>query len=378
MKNLISVTTTLFFFSFLQACFGQQAINDSLKAIGDEFKAVGISVVVVKDGAPVFQTAVGSKNLETGEPLAVTDIFRIASISKSFSATAIMQLVEDGRLSLDADFGELIGFPVRNPKFPDTPITLRMVLSHTSSINDKNGYFNLDVINPEKNPNWRDAYNDYEPGKGYQYCNLNFNMVGAVLERQTGERFDSYIKRRVLDPLKLYGGYCVDSLDHSSFVTLYDYDTVSSRFIPQPTAYHPRRAELQTYKLGESTPVFSPTGGMKISAVDLAAYMIMHMNGGEYKGVRLIKPQSSATMQTPVAQGRNYGLALEKTDQILDGIDLVGHTGSAYGLHSAMFFHPKEHYGFVLVTNGCIPTYKNDYPLITTRIINFLYRNFIQ
>lgn len=79
-----------------------------------------------------------------------------------------------------------MGFKIRNPKFPETVITLRLLLSHLSSINDKQGYFTLDAINPAKNPDWAKCYNDYEPGKGYQYCNLNFNMIGTIIEKYSG------------------------------------------------------------------------------------------------------------------------------------------------------------------------------------------------
>ena len=67
-------------------------------------------------------------------------------------------------------------------------------MSHTSSIKDSEGYFNLDVINPDKNVNWAKCYNNYAPGKGYMYCNLNFNMVGTIIEKLSGERFDQYVK----------------------------------------------------------------------------------------------------------------------------------------------------------------------------------------
>ena len=110
-------------------------------------------------------------------------------------------------------------------------ITLKLMLSHLSSINDSQGYFSLDAINPAKNPDWARCYNDYAPGKGYQYCNLNFNMLGAVIEKISGERFDRYVKQHVLDPLGLYGGYYVEELDKSKFATLYAYDS-SGKFIP--------------------------------------------------------------------------------------------------------------------------------------------------
>ena len=163
---------------------------------------------------------------------------------------------------------------------PETIITLRKVMSHRSSINDSQGYFTLDAINPEKNPDWAKCYNDYEPGNGYMYCNLNYNMVGTIIEKYSGERFDQYVKHHVLDPLGLYGGYCVDSLDKSRFATIYEYNVDSARFDASPAAYAPRREEIANYVMGYSTPIFSPTGGMKISATDLARYMIMHMNHG--------------------------------------------------------------------------------------------------
>ncbi len=260
-----------------------------LKEIMKQFNVVGLSVAVVKDNHIVYTKSLGLKNIENNTLLSDSNIFRIASISKSFSATSIMQLAEVNKLSLDDDFGKLVGFPVRNPKFPGTVITLKMVMSHTSSINDNQGYFSLDSINPAKSENWAKCYNSYEPGKGYQYCNLNYNMTGAVIEKVSGERFDQYVKHHVLDPLKLYGGYCVDSLNTDLFATLYEFDSASAKFSAAGGAYNPRREELKNYKMGYSTPAFSPTGGMKISATDLAKYMMMHVNYGKYNGERIIE-----------------------------------------------------------------------------------------
>ena len=342
-----------------------------------QHEAVGLSVVVVNEGDILYAKAFGLKDREKKTPLTDKDIFRIASISKSFSATAIMRLVEAGKVSLDDDFSSLVGFKVRNPKFPDKVITLKMVLSHTSSINDSQGYFNLDVINPEKNPGWAACYNDYAPGEGYQYCNLNFNMVGAVIERLTGERFDVHIRRTILQPLGLYGGYCVDSLDSNLFTTLYEYDS-GAVFTPSPMAYAPRTKEISEYNMGYSTPVFSPTGGMKISAPDLARYMIMHMNYGESNGVRIISRRSSRQMQKIISQQEGYGLALMNVDDLIDGKVMTGHTGSAYGLYSAMFFQPKDKFGFVVITNGCNPAESNGMNNLLRATIKSLYRNFIE
>ena len=363
--------------------FGVNAKAQSFKAtaaiqqIMQENPVMGLSVAVVKNNKIIYTQSLGLKDAETNTPLSNENIFRIASISKSFSATAIMQLVEAKKLSLDQDVSELIGFKVRNPKFPETVITLRLMLSHLSSINDSQGYFSLDSINPAKSDNWNKCYNNYEPGKGYVYCNLNFNIIGTIIEKVSGERFDTYIQNHILKPLQLYGGYYVNGLDKSKFATIYEYQPDASKFVVSPNAYAPKTTEVAAYQMGYSAPIFSPTGGMKISAQDLATYMMMHANYGKYNGVRLISKKSSKLMQTAVSDVARYGFALETPGSIIDGEKLIGHTGSAYGLFSAMFFNPQEKYGIVVISNGCHPGETKGYNNVIRKTVSALYQNLI-
>ncbi len=358
---------------FSQTEKAEAAIRDIMQ----QHEAVGISVAVVKNNKIIYTHSFGMKDVEANQPLTDNCLFRIASISKSFSATSIMQLVAAKELSLNDDMSDLVGFKIRNPKYPETTITLEMVMSHRSSINDSQGYFTLDAINPDKNPDWTKCYNEYEPGTDYQYCNLNYNMVGTIIEKKSGERFDQYVKHHILDRLGLYGGYCVDSLDNSRFATIYEYDDSLKKLVPSPGAYNPRRAEIASYVMGYSTPIFSPTGGMKISATDLAKYMMMHMNYGKSKGERIIKKKNSKRMQTKLSDKEGYGLAIMTTDKLIAGRTLKGHTGSAYGLYSAMFFDPKEKFGIVVITNGCKPGYTDGFNTVIRKTVNCLYENFI-
>lgn len=350
----------------------------AIKKIMEEAPVTGLSVAVVKNNRIIYNQAFGVKDRETNTPLTTDCLFRIASISKSFSATSIMQLIENKKISLDDDVSDLMGFKVRNPKFPETVITLRLLLSHLSSINDRQGYFTLDAINPAKNPDWAKCYNDYEPGKGYQYCNLNFNMIGTIIEKYSVERFDQYVKQHILDPLGLYGGYCVDSLDKSRFASLYEYNGDSMRFFPSPNAYNPRSAEIAAYTMGYSTPVFSPTGGMKISAPDLARYMMMHMNLGKYKGKRIMSKKSARAMQTPYSEKEGYGFAIMNSTKLIPGKHMTGHTGSAYGLYSAMFFNPKEKFGIVVISNGCDIKYSEGFNTVIRKVVNVLYESLVR
>lgn len=372
------VTLALSLLIAVSAFAQNENAEKEFQALIDELDIVGLAVVAVKKGEIVYTHNFGMQDVEKNIPLNEQSIFRIASISKSFSATTIMQLIEQKKLTLEDDFSKLVGFKIRNPKYPNTIITLKMIMSHTSSINDSQGYFNLDVINPDKNKDFSKSYSDYAPGTKYSYCNLNYNMVGAVIERQTGERFDVRIKRGILNPLGLYGGYNVDSLDANRFATLYEYDSINKSFKPSPQAYASRSEELKTYQMGYTTPIFSPTGGMKISAQDLAKYMTMHMYDGTYKGTKIMSKKSAERLRKKISEEEGYGMAIREAKDLIPGKVLKGHTGSAYGLFSAMFFHPKEKFGFVVITNGCIPDNKSDIRNVLSKSMVILYNNIIK
>jgi CubicO group peptidase (beta-lactamase class C family) len=363
--------------AIVTACSGvrEKSFEKDVEAYREEVGNVGLAVAVVKDGEIVYHKQFGVKNLQTQEPIAEDDLFRIASISKSFSATSIMQLKEKGLVTLDTDVSSLAGFPIRNPRYPEKVITLEMLLSHTSSLNDSEGYFTLDAINPATNPDWANCYNEYAPGEGYEYCNLNFNLVGSFIEKLSGERFDQYVVNHILRPLGIEGGYCVDSLDARKFVSLYNYR--DGQYVEEPEAYEPRSERIAAYRFGYDTPVFSPTGGMKISALGLARYMMMHMGWGTAPdGTRIIGEEDARSMQTERSAPEHYGLALEHDFDRIPGVELVGHTGSAYGLRSAMFWAPDRSFGLVCISSGSYEEYDSDNSQILNEVLKRLYKHF--
>lgn len=356
---LLVATFALLFVSSSSA-FPTKRTDRAIKSVLQEFQAVGISVAIVKDGKIVYNKSFGCKDLESKAPLRNEHLMRIASISKSFTATGLMQLVEQGKISLDSDVSDLIGFKVRNPRFPNTPITLKMILSHTSSIGNKGNYSTLDRINPAISGDCAEAYLEKEPGTHYCYSNLGLNLAGAILEKVSGVRFDEYIKRNVIEPLGLYGSFNVDALDASRFASLYRYNKSKGEFVKSDNAYKSTADKMPSYVLGYSAPLFSPTGGMKITAHDLAVYMMMHMNYGEYNGVRVLSERSSKMMQTPVWRGETrYGLCLKEytnyiNDERYQGANNapIGHSGSAYGLRSIMIWSPADGWGVVAMISG--------------------------
>ena len=253
-KNLICIFCAF----FMLACCNSSRdniskLNSDIEQIMQHYNSVGLAVVAVKGNEVIYNESFGYNNLDKKIVLKNGELFRIASISKSFTATGIMQMVEQGKIKLEGDVSDYVGFPVRNPKYPNIPITIRMLLSHTSSLNDSEGYFTLNTINPDSSKTYAGAYNDYEPGTKYEYCNLGFNTLGTILERVSGERFDKYITKNILAPMGLNASFNVNDLDTNLFVNLYEYQK-DTTFRVQPSAYANRKEQIANYRFGESTP----------------------------------------------------------------------------------------------------------------------------
>jgi CubicO group peptidase (beta-lactamase class C family) len=390
---MMSVIIVMAIITFSCGSPGKKA-DKQIKLYMERSGTVGLSVAVVKDNKIIYTKAFGKSNIEKQTDLKPDDIFRIASISKSFTTTALLTLVEKGAVSLDSDVSDLIGFQIRNPKYPEVPITVKMLLSHSSSLNDSQEYNSMDFINPAVNPDFAKCYNDYMPGTKYEYCNLGFNTLGTIVEKVSGIRFDKYVSQNILQPLKLKASFNVDDFQDITFTTLYTSDTTGTsatgklKFIPSENAYLSRAAIIDSgkYILGYSAPVFSPTGGMKISAPDLARYMIMHMNYGidPQTGVRIIKYETSKLMQTPVIETDDNGyycLGLNRYSILLPEETLTGHTGDAYGLLSAMYFEPEKKFGIIMLSNGTSPQYFeeiNGFKVIQRDVVRILYDEFIK
>ena len=194
----------------------------------------GLGAEVYKNGKKVYAHFAGHRYFaeKPGQkdlPITPDTRFRAASVSKMFTGFTIMQLVDEGKIRLDQDVSEILGFPLRNPNYPDTPITVRMLLSHTSSLRDgklyaippaysvreffvKDGKFyeNGDHFAPAGQP----------PREYFKYSNINYGLLGTIIEKITGERFDLYQKKHILKDLDIKADYTVGNLSKGSFKDL--------------------------------------------------------------------------------------------------------------------------------------------------------------
>lgn len=361
-----------------------------------EHPLMAAAIGVIKEGTVLLSEAVGSKQLG-GEAATGDTKFRIASISKLLTAVGVWQLVEQGKIDLDADVSGYVGFRLRNPHHPDTPITVRMLLSHTSSIRDggKPGSYNIPLGHPiaefftEGSPyymprGWAPAQE--APGVFFAYCNMNYCLLGTVIEAVSGERFDRYMVDHIFAPLGLSCSFNVSEMPpdvQAQVGTLYrkldesgECDPLHGKWIPQCddfTGGYPRD-DYSGYVPGTNGSLFGPMGSLRISVKELCRIMSMFCQGGKGNGVQILKAETVEKMFTPAWSydpvGKNgdtylgmmncYGLGphiftnREMEDRIVKDqrLPFAGHTADAYGLLGGMLFDREKGNGIVYIAAG--------------------------
>jgi CubicO group peptidase (beta-lactamase class C family) len=319
----------------------------------------------------------GLADVASSRPVTADDPVRIASISKLVTAIAVLRLVEQGRLDLDADVSRWLGWKLRNPAFPNKPITLRLLLSHRSSLTDRVDYvlpLDADMRAVLQDPKAWDG--EHAPGSWWAYTNFNFPVIAAVMERATGERFDRLMDRLVLRPMRLDACYNWASCKPATVaraVVQYregkptkDDNHGAAPACPVSPAKD-GSCNLSVWRPGTNGAIFAPQGGLRISARGLARVGRMFLGDGTLDGVRILRPASVRLMETPLwtYDGHNgdvggdisvavpsggmtcsYGLAVVfqatptkgcRDDPFGDGKRRFGHSGDAYGLKAGLW-----------------------------------------
>lgn len=378
----------------------------------------GYGVMAFDEGGLLYQGFGGFRRIASGDlerslPFNQNTRFRTASISKVFSAVGVMQLCEQGKVDLDADVSEYLGFLLRNPHYPDCPITLRMLMSHTSSVRDGNVY----SIPPEDRieelllpggkynrdgDHFADSFDgvDRSPGRFFSYANLNYGIIGTMFERLSGLRFDEYMRRNVLVPMGLGASFNVGDFQAEDLWNLSPiYQSKNGErwdafqpwaaqiddYCDQPQPHdqvlitNPDLggenvlADLSSYRIGDNGTLFSPQGGLRISCREMQQLAELLLSGGCIGGKRLLSLRSVDTMFTPcwrydeqLRNGDTYGglmccygpgihtMTSGVRDRFLRSRNVVlsGHFGEAYGLLAGLFLNRKRGCGIFYVING--------------------------
>ena len=364
----------------MQASLDNTVLNAHIEQLITQHRIIGLSLLVIQRREVVFAKGYGLAQREQQIPMTADTKCRVASLSKPVTATALMQLYEQGKLDLAADVSQYLDFSFRNPAFPHIPITLKHLLTHTSSLRDGSIYDDFlaqttlqaapgpitEILLPGGRFYHEDNWSpDFPPGDpdGWEYCNLASGVLATVIERVSGEHFQPYCKTYIFDPLGMTCAYLAQDLPpHAALATIYRYDEGTGHFSSTYDDYTQRppvRIPYHEFPLGYNGSLYAPQGGLRASVNDLSRFLLMQMNRGEYRGTRILQPQTVALMHQVHWTGygeqgryRQKGLQFHLTDHLVPGLTLLGHAGDAYGLIGNMYCDQEYQFGVIFLMNG--------------------------
>ncbi len=326
-------------------------------------KIVGLGAAIIVNRKLVWTKGYGFADKEHALPFTDSTIMNIGSISKTITGAALMRAVQDGKLSLDEDVNKYLPFKVTNPAFPNEPITLRQLATHTSSITDRSsvyaGSYHFGLDSPEPMGDFLQGYfalngKNYskenflnsKPGTHREYSNIAAGLVGYIVELAVGETFNRYTKRTIFSPLKMDStGWLMAEVDLAKHSNLY---------IAQGLALPIQLYGLSTF----------PDGGLRTSVRDLSRFFIALLNDGACDGGRILAKESVDEML------RFQFTAANKPDNVTlsgegslnsgifwatkDALTRIGHNGADPGLVTMMLADVEKQIGVILFVNTAV------------------------
>src|SRR5712664_1972014 len=319
------------FETFLDALIPSQLQNRDI---------AGAVVSVVKDGQVLFAKGYGYADFTAKKPvLADQTLFRPGSISKLFTATAVMQLVEQGNLDLDRDVNEYLDFAI--PKTYPEPVTLRRLLTHTAGFEDT--LKNLFMAHESDMKALRTYLVNqmpqriFPPGKIPSYSNYGFSVAGYIVERVSGEKFERYIDNHILKPLRM---------TNSTFD-----QPLPPQLAPQMSkGYLTASKKPRDFEFVQA----APAGALTTTAVDMTRFMLAFLEDGAVDGVSILKPETVRQMETRQFELHPMlnGLGITFMEYSMNGQHIVAHGGDTLWFHSDMVLVPEAHVGYFISYNS--------------------------
>jgi len=297
----------------------------------------GAVVSVVKEGKVLFEKGYGYADVAKRKPVSPQDtLFRPGSVSKLFTSTAVMQLVEQGKLNLDQDVNEYLDFKIP-PTFPRA-VTLRHLLTHTAGFEEV--LKDLFSRTPQSLGQYVRTHvpaRIYPPGTIGAYSNYGVALAGYIVQRVSGEPFDRYVQNHIFNPL---------GMAHSTFSQ------------PLPPSLAPLMSD--GYKLASSDPKpfelipASPAGALSTSGDDMSHFMIAHLQDGRYDDAQVLRPETVKLMHSRQYAGAPAleGIAICFFEESRNGHRIIGHGGDTIYFHSDLHLILDANVGFFISVNS--------------------------
>ena len=360
------LTTLALFIGLAAHCLGQKpdelpgpksptALDRFILNGMKEAKVPGLAAAVVKKDKVLWTGAYGWANREQKIPVTNGTLFQIASVSKPVTACAVMQLVEQGKLSLDADINEILPFPVRNPKHQKVPITLKHLLTHTSGIRDnwnlledtwvKNGDFpkplseSLAAYLQPKGEYYsaKKSFYQWAPGTKSQYSNVGVALAAYLAEAKAKTPFETLCQKGIFEPLGMQGSsFRLKGMDRAKIAMPYGFKKKNGVFKP----------------LGHHGYLDFPSGTLRVTAPHLARFLLSFIGDGQLAGTRILKAETVREMRkVPFPKADSKQGLVWYFDKI-GGTKTMGHDGGDPGVSTIMQYRLKDGVGYIILQNG--------------------------
>ncbi|HIG99835.1 MAG TPA: beta-lactamase family protein [Thermoplasmata archaeon] len=318
-----------------------------------------MSACIIHNTTVIWKNAYGFSDLETHKPATTQTIYIVASITKTITSTALMQLYDQGLFQLDDDVNVYLPFSLRNPNYPDDPITIRMILSHSSSLTtDPFSYHWFNFSSPPPIPwypsPWLQEYllpdgayytpeiwdTTHRPGAYMQYANINFDIAAYLVQLLSGQPFHDYCNDHIFTPLGMTRtGFRLPDLP---------IEEVAFPYLYQNRTYE----KLPHYQL-----LHYPIGGLMTTVDDVTCFLIAHMNHGVYNSTRILEKETVSLMHTVQPPGNiyknfRYGLGWMIIEKPLRKTAYIGHSGDIPGAHTRMFINQADNTSIICFFNS--------------------------
>lgn len=350
MKNIILFLISIFLLSTYNQHPKEAVDKNNLTKKIDDFlgesvtrlNIPGLSIAVTRNDSIIYQAAFGYRNLDTKEPMKVTYDFHWASVSKTFVATAIIQLVEQGKISLDEKLIHYLPY-FKQKKGNYQNITIRQMLNHTSGIGDVEDYEWDKPQNDDAAPERfvRSLENDemlFRAGKDWSYSNNAFDILGVVITKVSEVPFETYVKENILIPLEM---------ENTSF--FYSEIPDSLRVKGHIWKGKPIVSEVYPYNR-----IHAPSSTLNSNVLAMTRYAIANLNRGNYKGKHILADSSYNLLWTNSVRGADTTQPKVGASWFLesyDGLKTVSHSGGDTGFNSFFLLVPEKNISVAIVSN---------------------------
>ena len=359
LRRILAQVLALMMAFAMPAAAEEQNMDARVDEVFRASNAVGGAFVVAQHGSIVYERYYGIQQKTTRVPVSEDTYFRCASVTKLVTGIGLMKMMDEGILDPDEDISTYLGYTVRNPSFMDTPITLRMLMSHTAGLVENSSFASQvsilsDMIDVKKKAG-SNFKADVKPGSEYAYSNFGAGITGAIVESVTGMDVSSYMRKTLFEPLGIDAAY--------SAAQLADPDDISATYHKDGSLYAAPSYMLRQEYVQEAlqdTHYRVTIGSLLIRPRDLARLGIAICSDGTVDGVRVLSGEAVMAMRQEHSEGTDgitpdspYTFFTIRQDTLFEGLRVYGHQGTDEGIVCNLYVEPENELVIVVMTNGC-------------------------